>query len=240
MPVKILLPELKQGLSAQAHPYPFQIAFQTLEFLQGAIFYASLIDVAAGEFFKLPDGLIRIEKIFIEKLYSKKTYDEAWGYLEKYRAVFEKTAFQSVIISLNSHWDWYIRKLGEFISFARFKASDLAFSNADKKRIARISYVPILEQLKIVELASGVKIELRPEDLVELKEMTLVRNLGLHNRWEVDERYIWHTQRKGISVGDVRVIDIDELYLWHRLLIMLVNELARQVAIAFVKTPTFP
>jgi len=37
--------------------------------------------------------------------------------MSKYKEVFEVTVYQTVLIALNSHWDWYIRRLTEFIQF---------------------------------------------------------------------------------------------------------------------------
>ncbi len=238
--MRIPLPRITKGPNARAHPYPFQISYQTLEFLQGSLFYASFVDLAAGEFVRLPDGMSKIEKIFTQKPYSKKTYDEAWSYLEKYRVIFEKVAFQAVLIALNSHWDWFIRKLGEFIVFARSKSGDAVLSRPDERRLARVSFLPIIEQLEIIEVAGGIKLPLKQDDRTELEEMGLVRNLGLHNRSEVDAWYLTKTQRKGLNPGDLRIIDVDELYVWHGLLISLVNESAQQLAVAFVAVPDYP
>ncbi len=74
-----------RGQEAKAHPYPFQIGVQTLEFMQGSLFYASLVDIASGEYVRQPDGMTNLERIFMEKLDSTKAYDEAWGILGKYK-----------------------------------------------------------------------------------------------------------------------------------------------------------
>jgi len=237
--MRIPLPIATKTAGATAHPYPFQIASQTLEFLQASLFYASFVDVATGEFVRLPDGMGKLEKQFTEKLYSKETYDQAWGFLAKYRPVFERVPFQSVLISLNSHWDWYLRKLVDFIRFARANIGTPPLSNDDARRLERSGSLPLIEQIEVVELSAGIQFNLINEQRAELKEMALVRNLGLHNRWEVDARYLANTPRQGLQVGELRLIDVDELYQWHRLLMTLVNESASKVAVAFVAAPNY-
>ncbi len=239
MPVRIPLPSVTKAAGATAHPYPFQIAGQTLEFLQASLFYASLVDVATGELVRLPDGMAKLERQFTQRLYSKETYDQAWGFLAKYRPVFERVPFQSVLISLNSHWDWYLRKLVEFILFARGKIGAAALSNDDARRLERSGSLPLVDQIEVVEISAGVKFTLTDDQRAELKEMALVRNLGLHNRWEVDARYLANTRRQGLQLGELRLVDVDEIYHWHRLLIALVNESASKAAVALVAAPDY-
>ena len=213
---------------------------QTLEFLQASLFYASFTDVATGEFVRLPDGMKKLEGRFTEKLYSKATYDEAWGYLSKYFPVFERVPFQSVLIALISHWDWYLRKLVDFILFSRAHTGAPELSNAETRRLERCGRLPIMEQIDVVEFSSGVSLALAEEERTELKEMALVRNLGLHNRWEVDAPYLANTSRRNLESGDLRLVEVEELYQWHKLLIKLVNESASKVGVAFVAAPDFP
>ena len=98
----------------------------------------------------------------------------------------------------------------------------------------------MIEQLEIIEVPGGIKLPLEQEDRTELEEMSLVRNLGLHNRREVDASYLAKTQRKGLNPGDLRIIDVNELYIWHELLISLVNESSQQLAVTFVAAPDYP
>ena len=188
---------------------------------------------------RLPDGMAKLEKQFTQKLYSKETYDQAWELLAKYRPVFERVPFQSVLISLNSHWDWYLRKLIDFILFARVNIGAAPLSNDDARRLERCGALPMLDQIEVVELSAGVQLTLTDEQRDELKEMALLRNLGLHNRWEVDARYLSNTRRQGLQLGELRLIDIDELYQWHRLLMSLVNDSASKVAVALVAAPDY-
>jgi hypothetical protein len=224
---------------AEAHPFPFQIALQTQEFLQGALFHALVADIAAGEFVRQPGGTSRIDQIMHARGLRVDVGNQSWMLLRKYQHVFEGIAFQSVLIGLNSHWDWYIRRLSEFIRFARSSVGSSTLSSSDEKRLRRVERLPLDEQLVILELAIGVNLSLAAVERQELKEMSLVRNIGLHNRWETDVRYLKETTRQGLQVGELRVVGIEELQSWHSLLIKLLLSSASECAKRFNGAPDF-
>ena len=240
MVISIPLPDMKRSQNAKAHPYPFRIGIQTLEFMQGSLFYASLVDVASGAYIRQPDGMANLERVFIEKLDSPKTYHEAWEILGKYQAVFEKVPFQSVLIAMNSHWDWYARKLMDFILFARQDLSQPVLEKKEEKRLARFSSLSIGEQLEVIQVSAGIKLTLDKGEKSELQEMALVRNLGLHNRWEVDKRYLERTIRRNYQLGELRVIELEELNRWHQMFNKVVNMTGSEVALAFASAKDYP
>ena len=229
-----------RGQGAKIHPYPFRIGIQTLEFMQGSLFYASLVDIASGAYIRQPDGMANLERVFLEKLDSPKTYDDAWGIIGKYQAVFERVPFQSVLIAMNSHWDWYARKLIDFILFARKDLNQSMLEKVEEKRLARFSSLPIGEQLEIIEVVAGIKLTLSDEEKSELQEMTLVRNLGLHNRWEIDKRYLERTLRREYLLGELRIIEVGELNRWHQVFMRVINAASNEVALAFVRANDYP
>jgi len=184
--------------------------------------------------------MTNLERIFLEKLDSPKTYDEAWGIIGKYQAVFEKIPFQSVLIAMNSHWDWYARKLIDFILFARQDINQLLLEKKVRDQLKRFSSLPIGEQLEAIEVAAGIKLVLSEEEKSELQEMTLVRNLGLHNRWEIDTRYLERTIRDGYQLGELRIIEVGELNKWHQAFNKVINAVSTEVALAFVKANDYP
>lgn len=223
----------------KAHPFPIQISLQAQEFIQGALFHAAFADIAAGEFVRLPGGVNRVELVMRERGLAQGVSEEGWQLLRKYQNIFEGTVFQSVLIALNSHWDWYIRKLSEFIRFARSSIRAPALSNADDKRLARADRLPLSEQLEIMELAIGVTLPLSADERQALKEMALVRNLGLHNRWEIDFQYLRETKMNGLQVGELRLIGIGELQYWHSLLIKLLSNSGLECAKRFNAAPDY-
>lgn len=237
--IRIPLPDLVRKQVGNVHPYPFQIGIQALELMQGSLFYASFADVASGAYVRLPDGMENLERYFTERLDSKKTYDEAWGILRKYQVFFEKAAQQSVLIAMNSHWDWYARRLIDFIVFARQKLNSPVLERSHQKQLERFSSLPIGEQLEVIKVAAGVSFTVSEAEKAEFQEMALVRNLGLHNRWEIDVRYLERTKRSGYQLGEVRTFEIEELNRWHQLFHEIVRETSREVAKSFSDAPDY-
>lgn len=240
MGTTISLLEMTQKEDAAAHKYPFQISLQTMEFLQASIFYTAFTDIATSEYIRLDGKMDEIEKIFTEKLYSKKTYDECWDFLHKYSEIFKKGAFQNVIVSLNSHWDWYIRNLSAFIIYSREHVESPELSAKQTRELERISYTSIAQQLETLAFVTGVELQIDANDIENLKEMSRVRNLGLHNRWEADEKYLELSGRTDIEAGEIRFVEIDELNLWHGSLINTLGETCRKVSMKYVEAPTYP
>lgn len=240
MGTKIPLLKMTQKDDAQAHVYPFQISLQTQEFLQAAIFYTAFTDIATSEHIRIEGKLEDIEATFTERLYTKESYDECWEFLQRYFEIFKKGAFQNVIVSLNSHWDWYIRNLGKFIDFARDHVESPALNARQRNDLSRIGNCSISQQLETIEIVSGVQLEIDENDKEHLKEMSRVRNLGLHNRWEVDEKYIELSGRTDVEIGDIRFVEIDEINLWHGALIKTLDETCRKVAIHYIAAPSYP
>jgi hypothetical protein len=238
--MRIALPGMSRRENAQAHIFPLQISFQTLEFLQGMMFHASFADIAVGEFIKNHDGVNRIDQIMMSRGLSEQTITQAWKILGKYQSVFESYVFQSVVIGFKSHWDWYIRRLSEFIRFARQHCAGPTLLNQDEKKLQKAGRSPIGEQLSIIELATGISLGLEAAEKRELFEMTLMRNLGLHNRWEIDAHYIKQTDRTGLVEGHLRTIQQPELQKWYSLLTKLVSNTALECAKRFRDAPDFP
>lgn len=236
---KIPLPKVTRVEDAKAHPFPIQIGLQTQEFLQGAIFYATFTDLAAGEFVRQQNGVTRIEELMVANGVTRGVPDQAWEILHKYQSIFGGVVFQSVLIMLNSHWDWYIRRLSEFIRYARAHAGGPNLSKDRLRDLDRADHLPMDQQLSVIAEATGISLQLETEDVDELVEMTLVRNLGLHNRWEVDARYISRSNQVTFAEGDLRQVTVEELHRWHALMVRVLNRSALECAKCYATVPEF-
>lgn len=237
--VRIPLPACERSDGALAHPFPFQISQQTAEFLQAMLFYAAFTEFATGGVVRQRNGVQEVETAMRAQGLQAGIADQAWQLLSKYRAVFEGSAFQTVVIGLNSHWDWYIRRLSEFIHFARKYLGLSSLGKREERRLAMAGRLPINEQLAVVELAAGVTLSLRAEERNALIEMSLVRNLGLHNRWEIDEEYLSKTSQKSFARGELRIVLVDELRNWQSVLVQAVHSSAVECAKRFYAVPNF-
>ena len=240
MAERVPLPKVVMRNDAKAYPFPYQIAFQTLELMQGAIFWFICADKATGDFIRQPNGLNILKANLIIAGMQAEEWESGWNYLNKYKDLFQDTVFQNVLIALRSYWDWYITKLVEFIIFARQNTDDAIMGN-NLKNLQRITHKEILEQITFVEQICNIDFRIPKKTKQHTKEMSLVRNLGLHNRWEVDQIYLNKTsEQRQWQIGDIRTFDSKELAIWHRSLIDLIRKTCKPVAIKYVSATKYP
>lgn len=238
--IKISLPPISKAPDAKAHPFPIQISIQTYEFISGMMFYAMVADAASGKYIRLPNGLKQIEEDILEGGLSKNEWDRGWDRIQKYLPVLENSVLQSVLIQARSHWDWYIRNLIGFIRFARNHVTSPPLDGKQQKLLERIDRAGIKEQLSILELATGVTFSIPNTVMSSIKELSLVRNLGMHNRWEVDGFYLSQSSTSNWEVGDVRLFEATELRDWISSLSKLLDETSFPIATKYVSAPDYP
>jgi hypothetical protein len=207
--------------------------------MQGAIFWFICTDEAAGEFIRFPNGLNILKTNLLKAGMQEKEWESGWNYLNEYKKLFRSIVFQNVLIAIRSYWDWYITKLVEFIIYARENTDD-ALLGSNLKKLRRITYQEILEQISIVAQVCKLDFGISEKTKQHIKEMSLVRNLGLHNRWEVDQIYLNKTlEQSQLQIGDIRTFDSTELNLWHRSLIDLIGKTCKPVAVQYVAAQTY-
>ena len=126
--------------------------------------------------------------------------------------------------------------------FARGYISCTMLTKVDEKSLKNIGFKEITQQLELLEKASDLKFDLPDEILSSLAEMSLVRNLGLHNRWEVDSHYKDKTRpgSTGWEIGEIRTFDKTELQIWHGSLIEVISKTSVPIAKKFCHAPPYP
>lgn len=204
--------------------------------MQGALFYTAFADIAAGQRVRQQGAIKEIEEAFAVSGLSKTAYEESWHCLEKYKELFEVSVRQSALIALRSHWDWYISKLGAFILRQHPESGISPLPNKLQKLLAKVGFKEITEQTRIIASALSCELKIDPSHLESIHEMSLVRNLGLHNRWEVDEYYLAKSHVSGFKLREVRLFPISELEQWHQALISLISSTWKPVAIQYCGT----
>ena len=240
MAKRIPLPKVTTRKGATAHPYPFQIALQTHELIQGAVFYFIFADKATGEYIRLPNGLDMLKANLLKAGLQERDWKSGWKYFNKYKNLFQDIIFHNVLVAIRSYWDWYINKLAEFIIFAHESTGDELMKN-ELEKLRRITHPEILEQISIIEKVCKLDFHISEETKQNVKEMSLVRNLGLHSRWEVDQKYLNKTSEQNQwQISDIRTFDSKELILWHRSLIDLINKTCKPVAVKYVLAAKHP
>lgn len=240
MGIKIPLPLVIREPNAKAHPFPIQVAFQTYEFILGVLFYATVSDTASGDFIRMPDGLNRLEVKLLQQGLSKAEWDRGWNLIQKYMPVFENTVFQNVLMLMRSHWDWYIRQVGEFVRFARTHMVDPLLDNKQQKLLDNIDRKELKDQISVLEMACGITFNISSSVMESVGEMSLVRNLGMHNRWEVDDFYLNKTLSAGWEIDDIRLVEINELRNWASSLNKMIDETSFPIAMKYASVPDYP
>ena len=198
------------------------------------------MDIAAGQRVRQSGATVDIEKEMMAAGTTQDTLDLHWKALAKHKMVFEGFIFQNTIVSMQSHWDWYLRRLGVFILFARQAVADPPLPSKVGKDLKRIGFANFADQIDILRESTGLPLLLPPESVERVGEMSLVRNIGLHNRWEVDEGYLKHTKFAGSwTVGDIRTVESPELLGWHEDLMKVINATWPSIAERYVSAPDF-
>ena len=239
MGMRMPLPTMARKPQGAAHPYPVEIATQTQEFLQGTLFYAITVDLAAGGYVRQPGALDALKSVMASRGLTDEEWQSAWAIINKYSPIFQRWVFQNYLIFMRSHWDWYVRKLADFVIFARGHVECPELCDEDKRELGRLGFKEISQQIDIFEKACGVTFGLSAEAVSALYEMGLLRNLGLHNRWEVDAFYKSRTHSGDWKVGELRVIDQKEMFAWHGFLIQAIQRTSKVLARRFAKAPPF-
>ncbi|MDX2463269.1 MAG: hypothetical protein QNK31_02050 [Porticoccus sp.] len=237
--MKIELIQCESRLDAKTHKFPMQIAFQTMEFMQGTIFHQILSDTASGQRVRQRNAMNEIEQALLEEGMEKSNCEDGWRYLQKYQGVFIQNVQQSVLITLRSHWDWYISHLGSFIKVSYPHIFGKELSNKKQKDLNQLGFKEITKQIDILGKILGEDIEIDVHTREQLSEISLVRNLGLHNRWEVDSFYLNKTNTSGWVLREIRTFEISELEGWHSALVKLIQNTWKPAAIKFNGAPEY-
>jgi hypothetical protein len=235
--IKIDLPSVKQTENSKSHTYPLQIAMQTLEFTQATLLYIMMLDYMSEKYLIQDKNLDKLREDMISLGIKEKAWDDSFSYLAKYKEVFKRYVYQNVLIQIRSHWDWYIGHLALFVLYAREYTSNT--SSVKEKELISIGYKSIEKQIEILEEACDVSFNIYQNTIEQLKEMSWVRNLGIHNRWEVDEKYFKKTKSANWKIGQIRVFDNREIMTWHQSLVTVINLTWPEIGKRFKKVPAY-
>lgn len=212
----------------EGHPYPFMIALEAQRLIQGALFFAVAEDTAAGEWFRsVPESETELRKILLSYGYSDITYETSWNCFVHYVDLYEKPMYQQLVISFISYWDWYITKIGKFVKFAE---ENLSAGKIIDKNLLFLHKKPFVSQIELLEKTSSLKLNIENNILEDVIEMHLVRHLGTHNLWIMDEEYCNKSKNKFQNIGEIRVIQVDELVKWQKSYLAIMNTITFQVA----------
>ena len=219
------------------HLYPLQIALRAQRLIQGAMFYDIFVDMATGQYVRIvPNAERTIKDSLIKDGWSEETYETSWACFESYLKEFQKPIFQHTVYSIISHWDWYVSNLGRFIDFAE---KQIFSERQTDKDLLKLSFKPFAKQIEIIINETKIPFRIDSETIDLVEEMHLVRNLGMHNEWEVDNTYLKYTKTNKFKLGEKRTFDVAEITKWHSAFIQLINTLSTEIAIHYATVPSY-
>lgn len=219
------------------HLYPMRLALRAHRLIQGTLFYNVMADTTIGLYFSEGvSSIIKLKEKLISSGLTEETYELSWSCFEEYISEFKNPIFQHAVYSIISHWDWYVSNLGKFVYFAEKHLSPHKKLDND---LLKLSTKPFAKQIEILQIQSGVTLEIEGESLDLIEEMHLVRNLGLHNQWEVDATYLKNSKNKDFEMGMKRLVETPELEKWNSAFIKLVLESSSRFAIHYADVPKY-
>ena len=222
----------------QKHLYPLKIALRAQRLIQGSLFYDVFMDTATGQYVRtVPNPERTIKDFLINNAgWSEDTYETSWGCFKDYLKEFQSPIHQHAVYSMVSHWDWFISNLGRFIDFAE---RSLAPEKQTDKDLLKLNFKPFTKQIEIVKKETGISLNIDGNTLDLIEEMDLVRNLGMHNEWEVDDTYLKKTKTSGFKSGNKRIFEIAEITKWHYAYLQLIGALASEIAVRYAQVPNY-
>jgi hypothetical protein len=219
------------------HTYPLTIALRAQKLIQGSVFYGVFVDMAAGQYVRLvSDPAGKIKHLLLQEGLSEETYEVSWECFREYMDEFQHPIYQHGLYSMVSHWDWYISRLGKFINFARKYYSP---QKSEDPNLSKLNRKPFKDQISILKASTGVPFSFQEDSVDLIEEMNLVRNLGMHNEWEVDEDYLKKSRIKNWKIGRKREFNMPEIEKWHSALLNVISVSANDVARNYAKAPKY-
>ena len=218
----------------QKHLYPMKIALRAQRMIQGSMFYDVFMDTATGLYVRtVPNPERTIKDFLINNAgWREDTYETSWGCFKDYVKEFQNPIYQHAIYSMVSHWDWFISNLGKFIDFAERSISPEKQTDKD---LLKLNFKPFIKQIEIVKRETGISLNIDENTLDLIEEMELVRNLGMHNEWEVDDIYLKKTKTSHFKSGNKRIFEISEITKWHFAYLQLIGALASEIAVRYAQ-----
>ncbi len=163
-------------------------------------------------------------------------FNISWDCFVEYMNEFQHPIFQHSLYSMISHWDWYVSNLGKFVSYA---IKHISPEKPENPYLVKLNRKPFREQISILNMTTEISFRFEDAAVESVEEMSLVRNLGMHNEWDVDEDYLKKTNVKNWQVGQKRTFDIIEVNKWHSALLNIVSVTANSLANHYANVPKY-
>jgi hypothetical protein len=226
-----------QSAQPPRHPFPLQIALRAEKLITGAIFYHALADAAAGQFVQSgPQSYATLRSLFTV---TDDAWEANWAAFVHYVESFPSPVLQSAFYVMVMHWDRFIASLRDFILFATHSPSANLLPSPVEDDLRHLARRTIVQQVATLQKVSPVGFRLAPTTIPALEELDLVRNLGTHNEWRANARYLEKTRLRRWKLNDLRTINGNELLQWRTSISDTISQCATGIATAYRTAPPY-
>jgi len=200
------------------HPHPIKVGLQTDLFIRASFDYEVTLGYIRAEFTKAEGAEERIRQLWLNRSWP----DELWEHSKKaqlYCQHFLRNLLkQNSIISAVGHWDWFLRRQSEFVLWALETEAQSGVDDKIRRLASHIDQGSLRDQIGNLSQLTGCSFHIEETDLRHLDELGLLRNIGSHNRWEVDQKYLQRTKTRpesgGWRIGQYRTYSDQEWLVW--------------------------
>jgi len=203
-----------RGPNSKAHPYPLNLDMTIRKKIQGVFTYFIITDQATYlHFSRGPNSYNEFDARIRSQGFTNGIDNESWQDFKLYIEAKPEPLAQQIIFNIEFSWDRYLNGIREFIQKGN-KSLNINFSNDDNKIIKRMHLSPFPDVVSCIDRNIGFT-DISHKEIDSVTELSLLRNLGVHNDWIIDETYLQKTKETNVILGELRVFtasDIAPLY----------------------------
>lgn len=234
--------EFKADAFKGRHPYPITTYVDADATIQAFMDYMDGMGFARRAVSAQPGGL---PKILEENGWSTERIEKSVAIQRRIGSLLRGFTLQNNIFIMAFQWDWFIYRIGRFVLWGLEQEKSPLLSMGLRDDLGRITARAVSRQLARLEFACGLKDVVSATAMEDIEELGLMRNIGAHNRWEVDEKYLASTKTVGPNgpwkIGEYRSYGDDE---WLKLNLAMRRDgtprIADAVAVRFKDLGEFP
>ncbi|TGL19768.1 hypothetical protein EHQ47_16865 [Leptospira bourretii] len=218
------------------YTYPFQIGLQTLEIVNANLFYIIFTDTAASLQVKKENGIQEIYNKMKLDGASDKNIEKGMEYFKEYEIILKSSVYMRFLTEMVAQWEFYLSEMQKFMQLNINLINPEILNNTLKKQFDRLTKLEILKQIDTITIIVDNKLKINESDKELLSEMFLLRNLGQHNRWECDEKYL-HLSKQGKKweLGHLRMIKQEEVTEMYRAFSSTIRTITEALSLKFEK-----
>jgi hypothetical protein len=200
----------ERRINGQMHPFPKNLEITIRKRIQGIFTYLVITDHASYlHFANNPDGYQQLIDRLKSVGFSNGIDDESWNDFKLILNEKPHPLNQQVVFNIEFAWDRFLNEIGRFIVVAN-KEIGITYSSKDERTIKRFHLAPFKEIVDCLNRNMGPTL-IHDQEIDSVNELSLLRNLGVHNDWIIDEEYCTKTKNQNLIIGEIRDVTIEEV-----------------------------